>query len=211
MDRGAQNCLSCLHMTSRAIHPCHLCEGTSREALCCVVLEHQNIYFVQIFFLQRKNAAPCSRFRSVADVSTQTLALDWGGHVEAWVWPREGQRKRCGGKPGVRWAAGCPPVHSFSPCAAANTWWKVKVQWGVSIFARIMLCLSCSLSHTLDPPLFISLLSFPRVIHVRTGVVAPLSTPDPVRFISEERSIHNSLHLARALPCRAQCDTYQCF
>lgn len=63
-----------------------------------------------------------------------------------------------------------------------------------------MLCLSCSLSHTLDPPLFISLLSFPRVIHVRTGVVAPLSTPDPVRLVSEERSIHNSLHFVGVSP-----------
>lgn len=103
-------------------------------------------------------------------------------------------------KPGVRWVTGHPPVHSYSPCAAANTWWKVKVQWGVSIFTRIMLCLSCSLSHTLDPPRFISLLSFPRVIHVRTRVVAPLSTSDPVRFNWERQSIHNSLHFVSMGP-----------
>lgn len=200
MDRGAQNCLSCLHTTRRAMCPFHPCEGTRKETFCSVVLQHWNFYFAQIFSFRGKNEAPCSRLRSVADVSRQALALDWGGHAEAWVWPREGQRKRRGGKPGLRWAAGCPPVHSFSPCAAANTWWKVKVQWGVSIFARIMLCLSCSLSHTLDPPLFISLLSFPRVIHVRTGVVAPLSTPDPVRFVLEEQSIHNSLHFVGVSP-----------
>lgn len=116
------------------------------------------------------------------------------------------------GKPGVGRVAGRPPVHSSRPCAAANTWWKVKVQWGVSIFTRIMHCLSCSLSHTLDPARFISLLSFPQVIHVRTRGVAPLSTSDPVRFSSETQSIHKPLHFVGfALPHLAQCNACQRF
>lgn len=31
-------------------------------------------------------------------------------------------------------------------------------------------------------------------------MVAPLSTPDPVRFKSEKQSIHNSLHMGRTSP-----------
>lgn len=91
-----------------------------------------------------------------------------------------GVRRRCWGEQcTVRVSCRLPRGAFLQLMCSQNTWWKVKVQWGLSIFARIMLCLSVILlSLSPCPPLFIALLPFPRVIHVRTGEVFG-STSDP--------------------------------
>lgn len=110
------------------------------------------------------------------------LALDWGGHVETWVWRRERRGDNAEGNGALsRWAAGCPAVHSSSSCAAKTLDEKWKCSEDLSIFTRIILCLSVILLFPLplSSPFypFVALASGHSCEDRRDGSAPPLTPP----------------------------------
>lgn len=137
----------------------------------------------------------CSRYVS---------ALDWDGQVETWACRRDGQRNEVEGNGalgGPQAAPRCIP----SACVQPKHLMKSESAVRSERFHQNKALSSC-FSHTLYPPLFISLLSFPRVIHVRTGVMVPLTTSDPgqVQYVGVIDSQSNPISLSMNLNFRGK-------
>lgn len=110
------------------------------------------------------------------------------GREGGWCW-----EERCAVKVSCRLPRGA----FLQLMCSQNTWWKVKVQWGLSIFTRIMLYPLYCFPHSSYPPLFYLFFALPsgHSCEDRSGEFSHTSDPGQVHCAAITLSVHSHLTL----------------